>query len=298
MFHYEDCFYIDNSSIDVLLNLDPYIVVGTAAGKIQLRNLMNPQKIIAELPDNQLPLACLASHNNFLFIARSTAWIEVWHLDPLRMVAEFRTQAGYPNTMAISSDFTVIGGEGRIEVLESKTKNSLGFLRSLEQKTDLQVEKIFINNHKLYANVYGDLVRVWNLATLKEEFSLAQEPSISTFSLIEGFLLIATDHCVETGDDFCTLNIWNLSPLECIARLGKNEDDFIFDLKVRRSMYSSQPYIVAATSEKIDLWEWETWKHLQTIGDLNTFNCFELINDTLYIGDINGRVQIYKQAIE
>ncbi|UCE14009.1 MAG: hypothetical protein JSV04_02235 [Candidatus Heimdallarchaeota archaeon] len=84
--------------------------------------------------------------------------------------------------------------------------------------------------------------------------------------------------------------------MECIAKLGENEHDFIFDLKVRPSLFGPHPYIVAATSESIDFWEWETWKHIQKIEELHTFNCCELINDRLFVGDIDGRVQMFKHS--
>lgn len=84
--------------------------------------------------------------------------------------------------------------------------------------------------------------------------------------------------------------------MKCVAQLGEFRDTFVFDMKISRDTNSDNLYLVAATINTVDIWEWQTWRHLTRINDLVDVNQCQLSNDKLLVGDIYGRVSIWQKT--
>ncbi|MHA2246626.1 MAG: WD40 repeat domain-containing protein [Candidatus Hodarchaeales archaeon] len=295
MFVYEDCFYTDGEPIDYLLKLDPYLIVGTSGDTTEIRELKSPTEFITNITDKKNPFKSLACDDKHLYVGRANNYIEMWNLDRLEVETTFQSKSDSLYPITVTPNYIFIGGKDRIEVLDKKSKKFLGFLGDSSQYPQHPFGKVYINRKKLAAKISPEIIGFWDLSTLQEVFIFTAEEYISTFLLAENFLLVGTEICMEIGDP-CSINVWSLPNMECIARLGEFQNTFVFDLKISRDSYSNKLYLVGATINTVDIWEWKTWKHIARIKDLVNVNHCQLVNDKLLVGDIFGRVDIWQKT--
>ncbi len=295
MFVYDDCFYTDGESIEYLLELEPYLIVGTSGGTTEIRELEVPTKFITTITDNQNPFLCLACDTKHLFIGRKDYSVEMWDLDRLERETTFQTKIDSPYTITVSSNHIIIVGRDKTEVLEKKSLESLGFLEDSSQYPRHPRGKVFIYGNKLATKISHEMIGFWDLSSLQEIFVFTAEDYISTVLLAEDFLLVGTETCMEIGEP-CSVNVWNLANMEYVAGLGEFQDTFVFDMKISRDSNTNKLYLVTATINTVDIWEWKTWKHIARIKDLADVNHCQLVNDKLLVGNIHGRVDIWKKT--
>jgi WD40 repeat protein len=291
MFTYEDCFWTDGQPISHILIVDPFFVIGTLGGTIHLRRIDTLEYSEGEIVNKGDFFTTIAGFKNHLFIGKPNGWVEVWNLTKMELNSRFKPLVGAPHLIAISEEYCAVARERKIEILETNTNRSLGICSTPPGPTHHGVEKMFIQGNNLVWKYYHEEeIHFWNITTFEEEFVFNDESSISTFFVDEDFLLVGTDDCVEMGDDFCTLNIWDLSTMKRITRLGKYQDEFFFDVKV------SKHFLVAATVASIDIWEWGTWNHIDRVSDLSGVHHCQLLNDKLLVGDIEGGIKVWKKT--
>ena len=99
---------------------------------------------------------------------------------------------------------------------------------------------------------------------------------------------------MEFGDS-CFISVWGLPDMKCVTQLGDFRDTFVFDMKISQDSNNDILHLIAATINTVDIWEWQTWRHLTRIKDLVDVNQCLLCNDKLLVGDVYGRVGIWQK---
>ncbi|MHA2305872.1 MAG: hypothetical protein ACXACU_10815, partial [Candidatus Hodarchaeales archaeon] len=94
------------------------------------------------------------------------------------------------------------------------------------------------------------------------------------------------NECMELDED-CSLNIWEKkgkSDFTLNKRLsGWLKQDFYFDLMIRKPFPDKSFQLIALAAETIDIWEWNSWKHLSQINNLGWAQSCELSGKTLLV---------------
>ena len=296
MYDLETHFHTDGEPICGLIAYPPSLVVATWGGSIQLRTLNSPFKIVKEITNKVTPFTCFTNLNNLLFINKGNTWIEIWDLVEIQKINRFQINMSKPCSLAVSTDFLVITNNLSFEVIDLKSRESIGLIDISGKKSKQKVERMFIDGNRLiwkFSN--SEEIHIWSLTTFKEEYTFTSEPSISSFLIVDNFLFIATEDCVETGEYMCTLNIWDFRARKLIKRLEGYEDEFYFMIDTTNSSFDQPKTLIAATINSVDIWEWGTWKHLDRIEDIGVVHHCLLANNKIFVGDIEGYVNIWQK---
>jgi hypothetical protein len=158
---------------------------------------------------------------------------------------------------------------------------------------------MFIEGHILIFKYFFDHeINFFNLKTFQREVSFTNESSIGSFFTADDFLFIGTNECVETGFDKCFLNVWDIhspnSPKR-LRQLGGLDDEFYFDVKKTDPINNQPSYLVTATINTVDIWEWGIWKHIDRVEDVGAAHHCQLIPGKLLVGDAEGVVRIWQK---
>lgn len=299
MYEYQTYFITDGEPICGLLTIPPYLVVATWGGTVQLRNLDSPYDLIREITNKDSPFSCLTKLNNLLFISRQNRNIEIWDLNQDILIEQIQTKIINPTYMTATNNYLIIANGNTIEIFDQKTRKSLKFFEISLNFDHHTIEAIYTQGDTLLIKYhYEEKIHFHELKSFKEVYTFTAEPSIGFFFAAESFLFIGTDECVETGFDVCTLNVWDIHSLNSpkrLRKLGGLEDEFYFDMKKTDPINNQPSYLVTATINTVDIWEWGIWKHIDRIEDVGAAHHCQLIPGKLLVGDVEGVVRIWQK---
>ncbi len=298
MYIYEDSFPVEPNVVNKLDISDPYLIISSDIGSIQLRNLDSLYQPDWKLYTRNPSLCCSTSFDSSLYIGKQDESIEVWDLKEKKLAYEFQTRIGIPKHLFISDSYFLIVGSNKIEILEQDTKQLLEIIEIQSNNFGQPFMNISVSGDKLAVQISTEKLEFWNLITFQQESVFQKEEWIGSFLIEDNLLLIGSNECMEL-DEECTLNVWNIGQIpqfNTVTQLGGwLKQDFYSELKIRNQFFSDKPLLVALAADTIDIWEWKTWKHVTQIPDLSWVQSCELIGNTLLISDINGNIQIWQR---
>lgn len=296
MYEYKDYILTKPNEIVNLTLVDPYIVFSNEVGMIQVRSLDSLEQLEWRPRHPEIPFSSITGFDKYLYIGNNNGIIEIYNLEEWQLESEYLSQIEKPYPIIVTTDYIIIVGRSKIEVLDRDSKQFLGFLTPPSQFPDSFFGTVSVSKNKLAADLSSEAIGFWDIQTFKEESIFSKEEWISSFLLKDNLLLIASDECMEFDND-CSIHIWDLKNLKIIKKLGGGlQKDYYFNLKIRKPFQSSNPLLLALAAGRLDFWEWGSWKHITQIIELPWAQSCELIGEYLFLSDITGKIQIWKHS--
>lgn len=298
MYKLETYFFTDEAPICGLLIINSYLIVAGKGGIVQLRELKFPYDLIKEIATTQDPFISFASMRNPLFMNKDNEQIIGLKISELEISHSIPTSLSNTKIYATSPNYIAIANNQKIKVLLHETGESVCVIERSSNFNRFYIENMEIWNHKLFwKKNYEDRIHIYDLKTGKEERVFTSDCSIMNYIVRGEYLIVAINECLETGNEPCSLEIWDLISFERVIQLGVTDLDSYFIIRTVNDATGNPTILYATTMNEVDFWEWGTWRHLQRIEGLGNAHEILLVDDTLFVGDTEGWVQVLSLTI-
>ncbi len=283
-------------TINRLLTTRNYLIIINDLDQLQIRDVNTLEEIDFEINDKNLGILRFCNFSNNFYIGKPGGIIEVWNIRNKSLESEIKTSIEQQYMIKCNKDYLIVSGDFSIEILERKNGKLIKTIKNPSLNYSDRFGEISVSDSHLACKIEWGKIIVWNLTSFKQEAVFTKEKSISCFLIKDAFLLIGTDKCRDDDTEDCTLNIWDFQQSKLVKKLGGwLQDDYYFDLKIRKPFADSPPQILALGADNLDIWEWGTWKHITRIEKIPWAQNCELYQNHLFISDVNGDIQIWKK---
>lgn len=296
MFTLQTIFETDSSGIVGIFGTKTNLILEYYDGRVEIRPIADLKSRGQFLPSSIPYLYGVSIHESALYRTPEEGGLEAWNIDNPLPPLKLKSLIHHPRTIATSSRYIVLKGEKGIEVLDQQSHQSLGMLYETSAEDKQRDFRFSINNDLLLESPTHDHIKVWNLQTFELVAELAATIQyVSGCNWLKDHVGIATEACMEDGDP-CEVLLWDYQK-ETLQKLPlKIDEGYYRELRRSSSLKNkkNKDWVLATGLAWIDIWEWGTWEFLARVETLNEANATCLLNDTLYVGNMDGVLSIYR----
>lgn len=289
---------------DGILNLLPtteYLVIHYYNGRVELRDIRDPKS--TQIPFPQIPLnyPSIGVQDNSLYCiywASGQEKVAVWGLDQELTQKNILSNLQAPKALKVSPAYLILKSDEGIEVFDRKTHTSKGILYTESVDYRNRYFPLAINKDLLLESPQYDKVRIWNLKTFQLECELSPTiPNIATCTWMNDYVLLATEANVE-DEEPCQVFLWDyrLNSIQRLPLTIEMEESFYYRFHTSPSLNKDFPtiWLYAIAFSWVDVWDGSTWKHLARIDTQGDTSATCLVGDTLYVGNKQGYLTLFK----
>jgi hypothetical protein len=296
MFEIQTWIETDSRGIVGIFRNQNHLVLVHYDGKIELRLLENIKKQGQYLPRSIQYLYGVNLQGNTLYRAPEEGGVEAWTIGDDLEQFSLSSLIKQPHMITSSENHVILKGDTGIEVIDRRDHTSQGMLYEKSSKDRHRDFPLALHNHFLLESPNHNQVKIWNIKTFELEADLPSEIQyISGCNWMKDKVGIATESCIENGDP-CEVLLWNYQE-KTIQKLPITmNEEFYRELQISPSLQNKKgnDWLLATGFAWIDIWEWETWKQIAHIETINDANATCLDKDTLYVGNMDGVLSIFK----